>query len=393
MLVHRGEDRMRKAFFAAAILAAFASSPGFAQKGQAQPTKPASTFTLTVTTNPKDSSIFVDGAAIQGNSIKVAPGVSHKVLVTAQGYADFNTSITLTKDTVIQANLTFTGVQLVVLANVAGAQVFLNGAPAGIAPLKVQLPPGNYSAVVRAKGYNDSTMNFTLNAPMTVSAVLQTASFDLSVDANVRGARVYVDGNLAGASPLILQVVPGVFTVDVKADGYEDYSTQVVVDSPQSVSAALAPSPEYLYVASSVKDAKVYVDGGYLGTAPAEFKVAWGPHIVEVKADGYGNFTARTDAGKRVSVRADLSALPRRLVVEGGVEGARLRLNGTDSGSLPYDALLPQGTYSILVEAPGYEDYSTIVNLSSDATIRPVFVSERGAAPQQPPGQGDAPKE
>jgi hypothetical protein len=389
----KGEDRMRTAIFAAAFLAALAASPGFSQKAPVQPAKPASVFTLTIAANPKDVSIFVDGAAIQGNSVKVAAGISHKVLVTAQGYADFNTTVTLTKDTTIPANLSFTGIQLVVLANVPGAQVFLNGTYAGTAPLKVQLPPGNYTATVKAKGYNDSTTNFTLNAPMTVTSTLQTASFDVSVEANVRGARVYVNGNLAGAAPLVLQIVPGTFEIEVEAEGYETFAARILVDSPQSISAALAPSLEYLVVAASVTGAKVYVDGSYLGTAPAEFRVSWGSHLVEVRAEGYEVFSASVEAGKLATVSAELVPKTRRLIVEGGVEGAKLFLNGVDKGTLPFEASLTPGTYSILVTASGYEDFSTSVTLASDATVKPRFFLLRGEPSAAPPGEGETPKE
>jgi hypothetical protein len=131
---------------------------------------------------------------------------------------------------------------LTVAANVNGADIFINGNPAGKAPFSTQIPNGSYTILVRAPGFVDYNQNFVVNGgPVQVNAMLQGLSYQVSVNANVNGALVFINGAQMGQTPYAASMPQGNYTVLVRATGYTDYQVQIAVNGPQAVNAALQP--------------------------------------------------------------------------------------------------------------------------------------------------------
>ena len=126
---------------------------------------------------------------------------------------------------------------------------------------------------------------------------LQPAAFQLSVNAaNVRGAEVIINGNPAGQTPFSAQLAPGSYMVTIRAPGYGDYSIQLNMNGPQSISAVLQPLAATWQLSlpdSSVnKDMRgghwnqiqVYIDGAVVRGPQGQFFP--GRHTVRVVSGG-----------------------------------------------------------------------------------------------------------
>ena len=60
-------------------------------------------------------------------------------------------------------------------------------------------------------------------------------SFDVSITANVRDARVYVNGELRSRSvPVTITLSRGTYTIRVEAPGYDTWEERVMVDGPRT---------------------------------------------------------------------------------------------------------------------------------------------------------------
>lgn len=232
----------------------------FAQRtftqGQKKPGQ-AYSYTLTIISPVRDAAIFIDGTRIKGNAVKLNGNQSYDVTVRADGYEDFSTTVNLTQDTVIRANLkrggggrldapqTFnpSNVQLAVTANVGRAQVFLNGSPVGMAPLRLTLQRGNYTIVVKADGFADYAASVNLgDSPVTIAAILQPLTVPLTVQSNVPGAAVFINGAQVGTTPFSGAYPPGSYSVVIRVPGFIDFSAAVSLGQPQTVSAVLMPA-------------------------------------------------------------------------------------------------------------------------------------------------------
>ncbi|MBE3065491.1 MAG: PEGA domain-containing protein, partial [Spirochaetes bacterium] len=126
-------------------------APIFGQSTGGGKTKVAS-FTVTIITNVKGASIFVDGARIKGNSVSLAPG-THSVRVTAEGYEDYAVSVNVTRSMTLNAVLRAALYQLTVNPDVPNAEIFVDGAR--IKGNSVSVPAGMHAVRVSARGYED----------------------------------------------------------------------------------------------------------------------------------------------------------------------------------------------------------------------------------------------
>jgi hypothetical protein len=135
-------------------------------------------------------------------------------------------------------------------------------------------------------------------------------------------ARIFVDGELVGLTPLQPLLVPGGrHTFRAERDGTIDEETVDLV-ARKDTDVALAPKASEdtqlaeLTVDSSPQGAVVTVDGALLGMAPTKAKLAAGAHEIVAELDGYP--TKRTsvqlDAGqsRTVSLQFDPETEPRR---------------------------------------------------------------------------------
>lgn len=91
----------------------------------------------------------------------------HTVTVRRLGYAPFSKKVTVSasKASEVSVSLEASQAVLTVSADVAGAQVFINGRLAGTAPLiELEVPPGNLEIQVKKDGFYDGSQTLSAKA-------------------------------------------------------------------------------------------------------------------------------------------------------------------------------------------------------------------------------------
>ncbi|MCP5454586.1 MAG: PEGA domain-containing protein [Spirochaetaceae bacterium] len=253
---------MKKLLFVAMI--ALLALPGavFAQRTATQAATPAS-YQLTIQVNVKGASIFIDGGQIKGNVATVTAG-NHSVMVQAPGYLDFSTTVSVNGNMTLPVTMQAATFQLSVNAsNVKGAQVLLNGKAAGNTPFNTQLPPGTYTVTVQAPGFLGYNESFTMSGAKSINVTLQPATFQLSVNANVKGAQVLLNGGMAGNAPFNTQLSPGTYTVTVQAPGFNSYSESFTLTGPKVISVTLQPAMGTVTIALPAASVNTDMKGGH----------------------------------------------------------------------------------------------------------------------------------
>jgi len=169
-------------------------------------------------------------------------------------------------------------------------------------------------------GYQDYTGSVTVsdNATSTVSATLAaspTYPNSISVFSNPTGAKVYINNNLRGQTPLTLgSVLNGDYHVVIQYTGYSDWSQNITVNNnAQTVNAtltAISATNGSIFLESDPSNADVYINTVFKGKTPVTINISRGTYRVVIQKTGYQDWSNRISvtAGTITDVYAQLSA-------------------------------------------------------------------------------------
>lgn len=222
--------------------------------------------TVRVLSNVPTARVYVDGTDMgpaPADIKDVSPG-DHLIEVKADGYLPREERVVVNAGTAAVLKLDLQAVPeaetretavLKVVSPVPEATIFVDGERIGNAPQEKELQPGEHFVVVTKPGYKkfEQKVSLDVGQVMTVTAELAAVG-GLRVLSTPSGAEVYVDGVIAGETPLNQEDVDvGQHVVTVRVPGYYDYEQAINIEGGQRtiVSAKLemidtGPTPEEL---------------------------------------------------------------------------------------------------------------------------------------------------
>ncbi len=220
---------------------------------------------------------------------------------------------------------------------------------------------------------------------VTATTFAQT-KFLLKIDCNVMGADVYVNDRLYSktSANLAVDLPPGNWKIRVAMAGYADFSQTVAHKAPgttlkvnlqQLAPAATLPAPTTiipvfaLTVTSNVNGADVYMGTKLFGKTPFTGNFGRGVFDLTVKAPGYSDFTQKISITGPTSVQATLQPLGYSLNVNSNVSGAEVIINNISAGRTPFVSTMSAGSYTLLVRAPGYMDFTQNIVVNGAVSI------------------------
>lgn len=142
-------------------------------------------------------------------------------------------------------------------------------------------------------------------------AALRARPAKLTVRSSPPGARVTIDGRLAGVTPYAGVVPGGRHRVEVGGEGERDRQVRDLTAEfaePIALAFELRGADGTLVVTGSPPGAAVRVDGAHVGLLPAAVNVASGTRRVQVTSAGYAPYEAEVEVapGRPTRVRAVL---------------------------------------------------------------------------------------
>jgi PEGA domain len=117
-------------------------------------------------------------------------------------------------------------------ANVAGAEVSVDGRPLGPAPQVAELGPGSHRLRVVRDGFEpyEREVHVVPGRTARLTARLDAEAARLRVDADVPGASVFLDRRFLGTTPVETRdFAPGTHRLNVSAEGYEMYAETIEI--------------------------------------------------------------------------------------------------------------------------------------------------------------------
>jgi formylglycine-generating enzyme required for sulfatase activity len=197
----------------------------------------------------------------------------------------------------------------------------------------------------------------------------------VTLDIEPKDARVHVPGTLVSVHANgDLWLLPGSHVIRAEHDGYLPAQVTVAVTNgaPAAARLRLAKLPGKLRIDTSDVAAVVSVDGVESGRAPGTLSVPAGVHTIMLRAPRYVDFIASVDiqgAGASQDLKAVLQPSWGTIQITAIPTGARIAVDGVDSGVAPKVVDAPSGVRQIRISAPGLKTWESSVVLKAGEAL------------------------
>jgi formylglycine-generating enzyme required for sulfatase activity len=237
--------------------------------------------------------------------------------------------------------------------------------------------PGRYTVVAEREGYKrlSQPVEVTRASGQRFRYVLEQLPGRLNVSvAGVKDSQVFVDGRRVGVAPVEgVELTPGEHRVEIRAERYQEYSTDITIDGPgteQTLEAELVAAWAAITITSEPARATVTVNGTEIGQTPVTAEIMAGTHAVELMLRGHKPHRLRVGVVANQpqtlpTVRLDPS--DGNLNMSSDPSEATVTVDGVFKGRTPIDLLLtPGATHVVEVSKAGFEAHAEEVRVTPD---------------------------
>ena len=269
--------------------------------------KPIQRFgTLDITSHPNGARVMINDEYYNRTPMKtkLRSGV-YIVKLNKRGYKPLTREVSIRKGKVTSRNFELEKIRplprkgrLKIYSHPENAKVIIQNREYGRTPVEVQLPEGNYFVEIKKKGYlpYEKEVYVERREVTYINADLEKKHArrkfgEIHFSANLRGAKVSIDGNYRGEIPLSVRVPAGVHQVKIRMRGYEPFQQSVHVKPWREhyVEADLVPvAPPRtltgtLTIVSKPMRSKVFINGIYKGKTPLEITLNPDIYTLEIR--------------------------------------------------------------------------------------------------------------
>ncbi len=313
-----------------------------------------------VQSTPAEAGVTVDGA-FRGKAPLLIPDFplgTHRLRFNLPGFEDKEIELTIKDRTPLKvsADLASKTARLEITSEPSGAAVYIDNAPRGATPCEVEAPADTDARVeLKLEGYAPFAETLTLQAGgrYPVKARLTPLPAEFEVTSTPPGARVFVDNEFRGVSPItVAGLARGAHQLKVDLKGYEVQSSAFTISSAGKTreDVALVRNSGTLVLITLPPAVEVFVDGEAAGVTAASAAggsaseplridlLARGEHTLQLTRRGYTFKPAKftIEAGQVVQLQEPLTRLFIRdtaLVIR--KDGGRYEVTGQFLRKLP----------------------------------------------------------
>lgn len=299
-----------------------------------------------IQSTPTGAEVYINNA-FRGKTPLMLPDIplgKHRLQVSAPGYFAKEIELNVADRIPVKASvdLVADSASIDFTSDPPGATVLINGSSRGVTPTRVdQIPSGEAEVTLQLDGYAPYREKLVLKAgdALRVEPRLTMHPGSLSVVAQPESARIYVNNEFRGETPLALEgLAPGEYRLRAERRGYEADARTIQVRAGQKTTEEfrLQRNSGVLELVTEPPGVKVFVDGEEKGeTTPSAVALisealtvdllSRGEHTLQLTRPGWSHrprkFKIDTDQAVTLHEKLTRLFIPDLLVRTGDGEG------------------------------------------------------------------------
>lgn len=328
---------------------------------------------ISVRTDPPAARVEIEGtlpAVRFGDRVLLRPG-DYLFKATQEGYEPAQLQAKVTGETNQSFSLKLQKLPGRVRIEVpTQARVTVDGKVLGEAPGEFTLAPGKHSIAIAAQRYQPFSGELEVigeGKSQTFTPQLVPAWADVTVSSEPAGAKVFVDGEERGVTPLTTQILAGNHPIELRLDGFKPWTTdvQVKANEPMTLGPIRLGLPDgRLVLRSEPSGASVSVGGVYRGQTPLTLELRPDiAHNIVLTRPGYEAATRQLSlsAGESRTLSVPLTGVYGEITVRAQPADAQVFVNGKPMGAANQTLRLIATTQDIEIRKAGFVTYKTSV--------------------------------
>ena len=268
-----------------------------------------------------------------------------------------------------------------------GAQVYIDNALVGVAPLKTNnLPSGEHHVKIVKSLYAPFSQVVTVNDNQTIHVNPHLQANFSNVTINVENdADIYVNGERKGTGTWTGNLAAGTYLMEAKKASHRSTSANIEITASQPNRTINLVSPIPIYGSANITStppmSDVWIDDISYGQTPLYVpQLLIGQHQIEVKRDGYGTYQSLLNVleGQKSDINASLkNTAP--VTIKTNLSFAKIYVDGKQIGKGSIDTSLTLGEH--LLEAKtdmhSYLDYSQNISVTSNTSLFEIYLENK----------------
>ena len=304
------------------------------------------------------------------------PG-EYEIEADSEGYYSYFSQIQIndTANQVIPVELDLLPDTLNIEAQVV-SEIYINNFFIDNSPGSIELFSGTYDLRLESEGYIPYEEEIVIDGGgqdvFKVVELTPDIAF-LSVETNIIGAEIYIDGQLFGETPFRGNITSGNHDLELSFEGYQSFNRRINVPPEEELIITdinLELALFEIEINSDPEMASIIINDSYVGVTPITLSVRSGENLdIEANKLGYLS-TSEIIENVNGSLLLDLTLDPdlASIVITGNPQGAEVILDGQSIGNLPISLEVLALPHTLRIQAEGYIPREERIELQSNAS-------------------------
>ena len=304
------------------------------------------------------------------------PG-EYEIEADSEGYYSYFSQIQIndTANQVIPVELDLLPDTLNIEAQVV-SEIYINNFFIDNSPGSIELFSGTYDLRLESEGYIPYEEEIVIDGGgqdvFKIVELTPDIAF-LSVETNIIGAEIYIDGQLFGETPFRGNITSGNHDLELSFEGYQSFNRRINVPPEEELIITdinLELALFEIEINSDPEMASIIINDSYVGVTPITLSVRSGENL-DIEANKLGYLpTSEIIENVNGSLLLDLTLDPdlASIVITGSPEDAEVILDGQSIGNLPISLEVLALPHTLRIQAEGYIPREERIELQSNAS-------------------------